>query len=159
MSQTYHRGKINSINKLEPYKIYTLCFCISPNTKSVFLNNNLHEIKIIVIIKYFKHIEKKLQTSIYPLSECKWCLYLTVFASECFFLYINQVFCTHKAKLSFFSFLSSGLAISCQQCVFAMHEFMLWIYIFDSNILMGFPHSSVGKESACNAGALGSIPG
>ena len=23
---------------------------------------------------------------------------------------------------------------------------------------MGFPHSSVGKESACNAGDLGSIP-
>ena len=25
--------------------------------------------------------------------------------------------------------------------------------------LKGFPHSSVGKESACNAGDLGSIPG
>ena len=25
--------------------------------------------------------------------------------------------------------------------------------------LTGFPHSSVGKESACNAGDLGSIPG
>ena len=24
---------------------------------------------------------------------------------------------------------------------------------------MGFPHSSIGKESACNAGDLGSIPG
>jgi len=24
---------------------------------------------------------------------------------------------------------------------------------------MGFPHSSVGKESACNAGDPGSIPG
>ena len=24
---------------------------------------------------------------------------------------------------------------------------------------VGFPHSSVGKESACNAGDLGSIPG
>ena len=24
---------------------------------------------------------------------------------------------------------------------------------------MGFPHSSVGKESACSAGDLGSIPG
>ena len=24
---------------------------------------------------------------------------------------------------------------------------------------MNFPHSSVGKESACNAGAPGSIPG
>ena len=23
----------------------------------------------------------------------------------------------------------------------------------------GFPHSSVGKESACNAGDLGSVPG
>ena len=25
--------------------------------------------------------------------------------------------------------------------------------------MLGFPHSSVGKESACNAGDLGSIPG
>ena len=30
------------------------------------------------------------------------------------------------------------------------------VYIY---IYMGFPHSSVGKESACNAGDLGSIPG
>ena len=27
------------------------------------------------------------------------------------------------------------------------------------DIGMGFPHSSVGKESACNTGDLGSIPG
>ena len=26
-------------------------------------------------------------------------------------------------------------------------------------INIGFPHSSVGKESACNAGDMGSIPG
>ena len=26
-------------------------------------------------------------------------------------------------------------------------------------VYMGFPYSSVGKESACNAGDLGSIPG
>ena len=28
-----------------------------------------------------------------------------------------------------------------------------------SHLVMGFPHSSVGKESACNAGEPGSIPG
>ena len=28
-----------------------------------------------------------------------------------------------------------------------------------SRFVMGFPHSSVGKKSACNAGDLGSIPG
>ena len=28
-----------------------------------------------------------------------------------------------------------------------------------SYLSLGFPHSSVGKESACNAGDLGSIPG
>ena len=28
-----------------------------------------------------------------------------------------------------------------------------------SNVLMEFPHSSVDKESACNAGDPGSIPG
>ena len=27
------------------------------------------------------------------------------------------------------------------------------------DIGMGFPHSSVGKESACNTGDLGSVPG
>ena len=26
-------------------------------------------------------------------------------------------------------------------------------------LILGFPHSSVSKESACNAGDLGSIPG
>ena len=26
-------------------------------------------------------------------------------------------------------------------------------------LILGFPHSSVGKETACNAGDLGSIPG
>ena len=29
----------------------------------------------------------------------------------------------------------------------------------DANIIKGFPNSSVGKESACNAGDLGLIPG
>ena len=29
----------------------------------------------------------------------------------------------------------------------------------DSNIQRDFPHSSIGKESACNVGDLGSIPG
>ena len=28
-----------------------------------------------------------------------------------------------------------------------------------SHLVMGFPHGSVGKESACNAGEPGSIPG
>ena len=32
------------------------------------------------------------------------------------------------------------------------------MFIFSLGYL-GFPHSSVGKESACNAGDLGSIPG
>ena len=34
----------------------------------------------------------------------------------------------------------------------------LYIYIC-MYVCMGFPDSSVGKESACNAGDLGSIPG
>ena len=34
----------------------------------------------------------------------------------------------------------------------------LYIYI-GMYVCMGFPDSSVGKESACNAGDLGSIPG
>ena len=35
----------------------------------------------------------------------------------------------------------------------------VWWFLTDAYIHMGFPHSSVGKESACNAGDLGSIPG
>ena len=31
--------------------------------------------------------------------------------------------------------------------------------VFIMLLYKGFPHSSVGKESACNAGELGSIPG
>ena len=33
-----------------------------------------------------------------------------------------------------------------------------WVMFLKSKE-MGFPHSSVGEESACNAGDLGSIPG
>ena len=32
-------------------------------------------------------------------------------------------------------------------------------WVTNSFIVRGFPHSSAGKESACNAGDLGSIPG
>ena len=35
---------------------------------------------------------------------------------------------------------------------------MSCLYILEINPLSGFPHSSVGKESACSAGDLGSIP-
>ena len=31
---------------------------------------------------------------------------------------------------------------------------LVWVYVW-----VGFPDSSVGKESTCNAGDLGSIPG
>ena len=34
-----------------------------------------------------------------------------------------------------------------------------WIDLLQSNRYGGFPHRSVSKESACNAGDLGSIPG
>ena len=36
--------------------------------------------------------------------------------------------------------------------------FLYFLFIF-SMMRVGFPHSSVGKESACNAGDPGSIPG
>ena len=36
--------------------------------------------------------------------------------------------------------------------------FFLWLSI-SYYVYVGFPHSSVGKESACNAGDPGSIPG
>ena len=31
--------------------------------------------------------------------------------------------------------------------------------MYKQSMILGFPHSSVGKESDCNAGDLGSIPG
>ena len=36
---------------------------------------------------------------------------------------------------------------------------MSWTYLIQPFLLLGFPGSSVGKESACNTGDLGSIPG
>ena len=37
---------------------------------------------------------------------------------------------------------------------------MVIFFLLETSIVtMGFPGSSVGKESACNAGDLGSIPG
>ena len=38
-------------------------------------------------------------------------------------------------------------------------EMLNLIILGQTNLLQGFPHSSVGKESACNAGDPGSIPG
>ena len=35
----------------------------------------------------------------------------------------------------------------------------LFLHLLYYNIVLGFPHSSVSKESACNVGDLGSIPG
>ena len=35
----------------------------------------------------------------------------------------------------------------------------MWIFSCDMQTLKGFPDSSVGKESACNAGDPGLIPG
>ena len=37
-------------------------------------------------------------------------------------------------------------------------RYNIW-HLLNFFFLMGFPHSSVGKESACNAGDPGSIPG
>ena len=36
---------------------------------------------------------------------------------------------------------------------------VIYIFIRVFSVYMGFPHSSVGKESACNAGDPGSTPG
>ena len=40
------------------------------------------------------------------------------------------------------------------------HEMFIMISLMNTHhLLWGFPHSSAGKKSACNAGDLGSIPG
>ena len=49
-------------------------------------------------------------------------------------------------------------------CVYIYYTYIKYLYIYTHThthkpICMGFPHSSVGKESACNAGDPGSIPG
>ena len=47
--------------------------------------------------------------------------------------------------------------------IFCFFCFIIMFYFFrkkkNPEIKYGFPYSSVGKESACNAGDLGSIPG
>ena len=40
-----------------------------------------------------------------------------------------------------------------------MNEVFISIFVHVFSVYMGFPHSSVGKESTCNAGDPGSIPG
>ena len=40
-----------------------------------------------------------------------------------------------------------------------MNEVSIRIFVHVFSVYVGFPHSSVGKESACNAGDPGSIPG
>ena len=40
-----------------------------------------------------------------------------------------------------------------------MNEVSISIFVHVFSVYVGFPHSSVGKESACNAGDPGSIPG
>ena len=40
-----------------------------------------------------------------------------------------------------------------------MNEVSINIFVRVFSVYTGFPHSSVGKESACNAGDPGSIPG
>ena len=63
-------------------------------------------------------------------------------------------------------YLISGLILS---MMIALSNFLFYFWvslyfsqlIFDSksSISLGFPHNSVGKSSACNAGDLGLIPG
>ena len=45
------------------------------------------------------------------------------------------------------------------QCGSIMNEVSISIFVHVFSVYMGFPHSSVGKESTCNAGDPGSIPG
>ena len=40
-----------------------------------------------------------------------------------------------------------------------MNEVSIYIFVYVFSVYMGFPHSSVGKESACNAGDPSSTPG
>ena len=40
-----------------------------------------------------------------------------------------------------------------------MYIIVCVLFLEESKLQLGFPHGSAGKESACNAGDLGSIPG
>ena len=44
-------------------------------------------------------------------------------------------------------------------CVRAKFSILLKLSSLQSELIMGFPCGSAGKESACNAGDLGSVPG
>ena len=49
----------------------------------------------------------------------------------------------------------------CLICLFRLFGFdkINTVILFKALVYFGFPHSSVGKESACNAGNPGLIPG
>ena len=47
----------------------------------------------------------------------------------------------------------------CKQFIWSVLQFALTVLITKSILADGFPGSSEGKASACNAGDLGSVPG
>ena len=51
----------------------------------------------------------------------------------------------------------SALCVLVSSCLTRSHEGA--VFLTTAHYQMGFPHSSVGKESACNAGDPSSIPG
>ena len=51
----------------------------------------------------------------------------------------------------------SALCVLVSSCLTCSHEGA--VFLTTAHYQMGFPHSSVGKESACNAGDPSSIPG
>ena len=45
-------------------------------------------------------------------------------------------------------------------CVYYIYIYIcIYIYIYICICIYGFPGGSIGKETACNAGDMGSIPG
>ena len=58
-----------------------------------------------------------------------------------------------------YPFQYSGLENSMGCTVHGIAKSWTWLSEFHFHFIWGFPHSSVGKESACNAGDSGWIPG
>ena len=61
----------------------------------------------------------------------------------------------------FFSLFSypSFFSLSVSPTLFPLSSFFFFLFLVDFAFQLGFPSSSAGKESSCNVGDLGSIPG
>ena len=76
-----------------------------------------------------------------------------VYMYVCIYIYIY----THPLLFRFFSHIDHYRVLS--RAPYAIQQVLIVFCFTYNSIYMGFPGGSDGKESACNVGDLGSIPG